>query len=198
MAETQTGKWSLRRLSRLTGLESRELSLPALFLLGAAVAVVHRYFDFNLGLPGHHGLELLTAVMFARLTSERPWVAVIVVTGTACGDVGLSPHIMHAFKNVPLYYLIGGVIDGGYYLLGRRSRFLPVAAALGAGAFVLKPLVLYILAAAVGINFGFMRHADWFPIVTYICFGAIGSICGALLARAWRGGEQKPGTDTSA
>lgn len=198
MAQTQTGKWSLKRLSRLTVPESRELSLPALFLLGMAVAVVHRYFDFNLGLPGHHGLELLTAVMFARLTSDRPWVAVMVITGTAVGEVGLSPHILNAFKNVPLYYLIGVVIDGGYYLLGRRARFLPVAAALGAGAFVLKPLCLYGVAAVSSLTFGFMRHADWFPVVTYLCFGGIGSICGALLARAWRGGQQKADPGPSA
>lgn len=187
MAQMQTGKWSLKRLSRLTAPESRELSLPALFLLGVAVAVVHRYFDFNLGLPGHHGLELLTAVMFARLTSDRPWVAVMVITGAAAGEVGLSPHILHAFKNVPLYYLIGVVIDGGYMLLGRRCRFLAVAAALGAGAFVLKPLILYGIAAVSSLSFGFMRQAGWFPIVTYISFGGIGSICGALLARAWEG-----------
>jgi len=197
MAQMQTGKWSLKRLSRLTGLESRELSPAALFLLGVAVAVVHRYFDFNLGLPGHHGLELLTAVMFARLTSERPWVAVIVITGTAAGTVGLSPHIVHAFKNVPLYYLIGGVIDGGYYLLGRRCRLLPVAAALGAAAFLTKPLILLGIAALVDTSFGFMRHVAWFPIVTYISFGAIGSIAGALLARDWRGRQEKPGAGVS-
>jgi len=129
--------------------------------------------------------------MFARLASDRPWVAVIVVTGTAAGSVGLSPHILHAFKNVPLYYLIGLVIDGGYMLLGRRAHFLPVAAALGAGAFVLKPLILYAIAAISSITFGFMRQADWFPIVTYLSFGGIGSICGALLARAWQGGHGK-------
>ena len=197
MAELQTGKWSLKRFLRHTDRKAAELPLPAMFLLGVTVAVVHRYFDFNLGLPGHHGLELLTAVMFARLTSDRPWVAVLVVTGTACGTVGLSPHILHSFKNVPLYYLIGLAIDGGYYLLGRRCRLLPVAAALGAGAFLLKPLVLFGVAAVLDTSFGFMRHAEWFPIVTYITFGAIGSICGALLARAWRGGQQKPDTDPS-
>lgn len=191
MAQTQTGKWSLKRLSRHTGLESRELSPAALVLLGVAVAVVHRFFDFGLGLPGHHGLELLTAVMFARLSSDRPWVAVLVITGTAAGTVGLSPHLMHAVKNVPLYYLIGVAIDGGYYLLGRRARLLPVAAMLGAAAFVTKPLLLFGLVAVAEASFGFMRHAAWFPLVTYLTFGALGSIAGALLARAWGGGQRK-------
>jgi hypothetical protein len=192
MAELQTGKWSLKRFSRLTGLESRELSLPALFLLGVAVAVVHRYFDFNLGLPGHHGLELLTALMFARLASDRPWVAVVVVAGTAGANLGLSPHILHSFKNVPLYFLIALMIDGAWRVLGERCRALPVAAAVGAVAFVAKPVLLLGAAALIGTSFGFMRHGAVFPIITYISFGTIGAICGALLARAWRGGQQKP------
>ena len=189
MAELQTGKWSLKRFSRLTGLESRELSLPALFLLGVAVAVVHHYFDFNLGLPGHHGLELLTALMFARLASDRPWVAVVVVAGTAGASLGLSPHILHSLKNVPLYFLIALIIDGAWRVLGERCHALPVAAAVGTVAFVVKPLILLGTAALIGTSFGFMRHGALFPIITYISFGAIGAICGALLSRVWRGGH---------
>jgi hypothetical protein len=192
MAEMQTGKWSLKRFSRLTDRKTAELSPPALFLLGVAVAVVHHYFDFNLGLPGHHGLELFTALMFARLTSDRPWVAVVVVAGTAGAALGLTPHILHGLKNAPLYFLIALIVDGAWRVLGERCRALPVAAAVGGVAFVLKPLLLLMTAALIDTSFGFMRHGTLFPIVTYISFGAIGSICGALLARAWRRGQQKP------
>lgn len=185
MAETQTGKWFPKRQSSLTGRESAELSVPVLLLLGVAVAAVHRFFDFGLGLPGHHGLELLTALMFARLASDRPWAAVFVAAGAAGGDLGLSAHLLHSLKNAPLYFLTGLIVDGGFLLLGRYSRLLPVAALLGGVAFLVKPLAMLGIAGIGDVVFGFMRHGVVFPLITHASFGVVGAVVGALLARAW-------------
>ena len=57
---------------------------------------------------------------------------------------------------------------------------------VGALAHVAKPLVLMLLATMVDIKFGFFRHGPVYPLVTYASFGAVGAVCGALLARAWR------------
>lgn len=192
MAESQTGKWSLKRLLKHTGLESAELPLPALFLLGVAVALVHVSFDYSLGMPGHHGLEFLTAVVFARLVSTQPLAAAMVAAGAASGDVAFAGHMLHSLKAVPLYFLTGLLVDGAWRILGDRCRALPLAALVGAAAYMAKPLSMLAVAGISGMVFGFMRHGAAFPLVTHAAFGAIGAICGALLARAWMGKHKKP------
>jgi len=191
MAEMQTGKWSLKRFLRLTDRSTAELPLPALFLLGVAVALVHVSFDYSLGLPGHHGLELLTALVFARLVSSQPLAAAMVAAGAASGDVAFAGHLLHSLKSVPLYFLSGLLVDGAWRLLGERCRTLPLAALVGAAAYMAKPLGMLAVAGIAGMTFGFMRHGAAYPIITHAAFGAVGAICGALLARAWRSGQQK-------
>lgn len=185
MTELQTGKWSTRSPSRHSGLEGELRGTAALLLLGFAVALLHSRLNYSLGLPGHHGLELYTALLFARLVTKRSWAAVTVATGLVVGDLSLAADFLHNLKHVPLYFLAGAIVDFAFMRLGPRCRFIPVAACIGALAHVSKPLIMTAVALATGAAFGFERHGPWLPIITHMAFGAIGAICGAILARAW-------------
>jgi len=184
MALTHIGRSSARKLSKLSGLDDRTLSVWALLLLGFAVSLLHTTLNYSLGLPGHHGLELMTAMLFARLVARKRWAASILALGTVGGDLVLAADFMHNLKHVPLYLLAGGLVDGSHALLRDRLRLLPFAGLVGGAVHLTKPVLMLAIAAITGAGFGFMRHGDLFPLVTHFAFGAIGAICGALLARA--------------
>ncbi|MGH8629407.1 MAG: hypothetical protein ACREU7_01405 [Burkholderiales bacterium] len=192
MAETLAGKWSTKRLSRLAGLDVAELSVWVLLLLGFLVAVLHSKLDYSLGLPGHHGLELMTALMFARLVSRERWACLIVATGTVGGDLVPASDLMHNLKHVPLYFLVGGLVDLLYRLLGERCHKPAYAALIGGAVHMTKPLIMTSIALATGAAFGVPRHGPIFPILTHFAFGAIGAVCGALLARAYLDARRVP------
>lgn len=184
MALTRIGRLSARKLSKLSGLDDRTLSVWALLLLGFAVSLLHTTLNYSLGLPGHHGLELMSAMLFARLIARERWAASVLALGTVGGDLVLATDLLHNLKHVPVYFLAGGLVDGSHRLLGERLRLLPIAALVGGTVHLTKPIVMLGAAAATGASFGFMRHGDLFPLVTHFSFGAVGAICGALLARA--------------
>ncbi|MBI2994079.1 MAG: hypothetical protein HYY48_07890 [Gammaproteobacteria bacterium] len=184
MALMRIGRLSARKLSKLSGLEDRTLSVPALLLLGFAVSLLHTKLNYSLGLPGHHGLELMTAMLFARLVARERWAASILALGTVAGDLTLATDFLHNLKHVPLYLLAGTLVDGSYALLGERCRLLPIAALIGGTVHLTKPVVMLAVAAISDASFGFMRHGDLFPLITHFAFGAVGAIGGALLARA--------------
>ena len=186
MAETQTGKFSIKKQLKLSDRESAEFPVAALPLLGLVVALLHSKLGYSLGLPGHHGLELMTALLFARLTSTQRWAGIILITGTIGGDLVLANDFLHNLKHAPLYFLSGFLVDVLYMVFGSQSRRLLIAAVIGALAHVSKPIVLFTLASFIDIKFGFFRHGMVFPLLTYPAFAIVGAICGALLARAWQ------------
>ena len=192
MAKTLTGKFWTSKPSRLFASDDAA-ALPAwaLPVLGLVVAVLHSPLGYSLGLPGHHGLELMTALLFARLASTRPWACLMLVSGTVAGDFVLSADVMNNVKNAPLYFMFGGLVDAAFRLWGDRCRRLVIAAAIGATVHLAKPLLLTSLAVAAGTSFGFMRHGAVFPVLTYASFGAVGAICGALLARSWHDARRR-------
>ncbi len=186
MALTLTGWFSTRIRSRPTGPDVvPALPVWALFALGFAVALLHTTFDYSLGLPGHHGFELMTALMFSRLVSPQRWACLMVASGTVGGDLLLATDLMHNLKHVPLYFVAGGGIDLLYRVLGEHCRRPGYAALAGGMLHVSKPLLMLLMAALADASFGFMRFGAVFPLVTHFAFGAIGAICGALLARGY-------------
>src|SRR5690606_31495266 len=102
------------RLSSLTGLDRGELPLWALPLTGAAAGLLHHAVDLSdtsLNLPGHHGLELMTALAFARMASTRRWAALCAVAGTIGTHLALTHDIVHGLKHVPTYALTAILVD---------------------------------------------------------------------------------------
>jgi hypothetical protein len=163
--------------------EAGELSPAALILIGVIAAVLHAKLRLGLGLPGHHGLEWMTALLFARCASGRDWAALIVGVGAAAGATALAADAGHLAKAVSVYLLTAGFVDLLYRAAPARTRGVALAALIGALVFAAKPAVQLLFAWIAGVEFGFMRHAPMFPILTHAAFGLVGGACGAILAR---------------
>lgn len=176
-----------KSLSRFIVNDAGELSLLSLLLLGAAVALVHDRLDFALGMPGHHGLEWMTVLLFARFTSRSTWVAIVVAMGAAGTDVGLAGNLMHTVHKIPLYFISAVMVDALYMALPRRWHTIPAGALLGLLAHCTRIIIMMLLAVA-GLRFGVFRNGFLFPLTAYAGFGLVGGACGALLAQAWRHG----------
>lgn|SRR5690606_9791159 len=188
MGGTVAGPSWTSRLSSLTGLDRGELPLWALPVTGAIAGLLHHGIDLSdtsLNLPGHHGLELMAALVFSRLASTRPWAALCAVTGTIGTDLALTSDFLHGLKHVPTYALTAVLVDAAFRLAGARGRGWWVPALIGGLAHVAKPLFFLGVALVTGMTFGFMRHGPVFPLVTHFSFGAVGAVCGAVLARGW-------------
>lgn len=182
-----TGEWSTKKsLRRFILSDEGELAVLPLLLLGAAVALVHDRLDFSMGMPGHHGLEWMTVLLFARFTSRRPWAALIVAAGTTATDLGLADSFLHAARNVPLYFIGAATVDLLYRAVPARWRGVTSGAAIGVAAHGTKILIMALLALS-GVEFGVFRNGFLFPLATYAGFGLVGGASGALLAQAWRG-----------
>ena len=183
--KTFTGRLSTSKsLSRFIVSDAGELSLVSLLLLGAAVALVHDRLDFALGMPGHHGLEWMTVLLFARFTSRRTWVAVIVAVGAAGTDLGLAGNLMHTAAKIPLYCASAAMVDVLYMALPRRWRNISAGALIGVLAHCTRIVIMALLAVA-GVKFGVFRNGLLFPLTAYAGFGLVGGACGTLLAQAW-------------
>lgn len=192
MASTVDGVRRAGKSSSLFIPESAELSAAALILLGVIAAVLHAKLRLGLGLPGHHGLEWMTALLFARCASDRTWAALIVGFGAATAEVVLTAEPGHLMKAVSVYLLTAALVDILYRTTPERLRGVVAAALIASLVYAGKPAVQLAIAALADIELGFMRHGAWFPILTHAAFGLVGGACGALLARGLPG-KRRPG-----
>lgn len=190
MASTANGVRQAGKPSSLFIPESAELSAAALILIGVVAAVLHAKLRLGLGLPGHHGLEWMTALLFARCASGRAWACLIVGIGAATAQVALTVEPGHLPKAVSVYLLTAALVDVLYRATPVRLRGVAAAALIAALVYGAKPAVQLAIAAIAGIEPGFMRHGTWFPILTHVAFGLVGGACGAILARGLPGSRR--------
>lgn len=169
---------------------SRPASGTAIGLLlllgaGAAAAILHESFRWPLRMPGHHGLEWLAILVFARVLSTRPWAAFALACGAAL--TALTPLGGHEGSVRPLTYLVQGFTLDLLYLLILRYR-LPLALSVLAGALThaLSPLLKSLMALGGAAGFDSLSKGLAFPLMTHAGFGATGAAVGLLLALAWR------------
>ena len=54
----------------------------------------------------------------------------------------------------------------------------------GGLAFIIKPVVMYLLFVLIGLKVGmFIKHPDYLPFMSHFLFGTIGAASGAILAK---------------
>ena len=165
---------------------SKPRQLMLLCALGIAGVVLHVTFHLPLKLPGHHGLEWMAILMFARCVSPLKWSASI--TAGSAAMVSTLPVWGFSEPLVPLFYLLPGVVlDIGY-------RFVPGARAsvlwLGVIAYACKPVSRYFIAALTDLHFGSLAGGLAVPLSTHLIFGVVGGLAGAT---AWKLMQKKRG-----
>ena len=158
--------------------------LLMLLLLGASVVVLEESFRFSLGLPGHHGLEAMALLAFARLSCGYRWSASIAAAAAATTAVAIGAG--HGVLMPVLYLLPGLALDVGAMLVPAWRRgvlWLPLFAAVGHAS---KPVVKWLALQATGMQFGSLANGLAWPLSTHLAFGFSGALVATLAWRQWR------------
>lgn len=191
--KTLTSKWRPSTASRHFAPEVVAAGTPAvrdtpmhrlaLVAVGVALAAFHQAFDLKLGLPGHFGLVWMGVVVAASQISLSTWAATLAACGYVGGSMAFAGLSMHALTHVPIYAGVGLLLDAARHIGATAFRRTWFAGLAGGVAFAAKPLVLFALAATVGLEVGSLRHGHAVPIITHFAFGLTGAVLGTL---AWR------------
>lgn len=163
----------------------------AAFLLAAGVLAValHAGVHWPLKLPGHHGLEWMALLMFARVLSAAPWAAVVAATSAAV--TSCVPWWGFHESTIGLSYLLSGVAVDVLWRLVRRRHAL-VLAIVAALAHATKPLWKLVATAGWGLHFGSIAGGAATAVLSHLMFGLAGGLAGALAGITLRGRLRRP------
>lgn len=189
MYDTNTGSSTRKSSNRYVLRADGSLTVLALVSLGVLGAIAHEYFRVGLNMPGHHGLEWMTLLLFGRMQSADRWAGLKVAFGAAATHVGygaLGPSAL-SVSAVVAYLLNGLFLD---LLFRYTPGGLPAVVkgiVLGGISFLAKPIFSTGTLVLLGVHYGGAeKFGYYFPIATHFVFGAIGGICGVALAAATR------------
>ena len=161
---------------------SRRAELAFLAGIGVMAVLLHISVDMALKLPGHHGLEWMALLMFARtLSTERH--AAMVAAASAAGMSLLPLTGMNPSAAIS-YVLAGFVVDALYRLVRRpNAGVLGVIAALGHAT---KPLWKLVATKGATVHFGSIANGLGITLAGHLLFGLVGGVAGALAGLALR------------
>lgn len=185
--QTVRGEWqpkiSLSSIDWASGAEWRRIAL--LLIAGVAATVLHARFHLPLKLPGHHGLEWMALLVFARCAAPYRWAAVIVAIGAATSSAVPIWGFKEPGMSYALVYLVQGLTLDLLYVGGMRARRCALPLALfAAAAYATKPLVHWLILQSVGGHYGSVANGLWYPVMSHLMFGFAGGLAGALLWKA--------------
>jgi hypothetical protein len=163
--------------------------LMLLLALGAGVVILEELFRFALKLPGHHGLEAMALLAFARLSCHYRWSASIAAVASAATAAALG--VGHGALTPVLYLLPGLFIDLGVMLVPAWRRgllWLPLFAAFGYAA---KPVVKWFAMQGIGLEFGSLLNGLAYPFSTHLVFGFTGALVAMVAWKNWPGQQSR-------
>jgi len=189
MYDTNIKFWKKKSSNQYVLESDGSLTLQALVALGIIAALAHQYFRLGINMPGHHGLEWMTLLLFGRMQSRYRWAGLMIATGAATTYVLYASVMPLTLSVKPVFaYLLNGLcVDLLFrYTPGKLPGFIK-GIILGGISFVAKPVFLLGTVMLFEFHFGsFTKHGYYYPVLTHFAFGAIGGICGMTLASATR------------
>ena len=195
MYNINTRFWKKRSLSQYVHEVDGSLTFYALFVLGIIAAVLHLHLRLRgLNIPGHHGLELMTILLFGRMLSKHQWAGLIVAAGAA------STFLLHAsylpmgqtVKPAVFFLLNAFILDNLFRIVSVKLPVIIRGMFLGGLGFIIKPVIYIPIAFYLEVSFGsIVKHGYFMPVLTHFMFGSIGAICGITLAGLMTGNSGK-------
>lgn len=185
MHTTNTRFWKKRSLSQYVLEDDRSLSLIVLFSLGVIAAFLHQHLRMGLDIPGHHGLEWMTLLLFGRMQSRHRWAALVIAGGAASTYMLQTTYmpLSHSFKPALIYLLNGVCVDVLFRWSHGNLPLLFKGMLLGGISYMAKPVVLIPIAILFDMSFGsFSKYGYLYPVLTHFMFGSTGAIAGIGLA----------------
>ena len=164
-------------------LSTFELILLALF--SALVVVAKIALRLPLQMPGHSGLFWMAIVIVAAGVVPKRGAASLVglTSGILAAFLGLGD--LGAVDTLLSYTVLGVGVDLALWLL-RNPEGMLVAILAGALGHLAKLGVKWALGAVTGAPVGFVALGMAWSVVTYVVFGALGGLLGALTLMALR------------
>jgi hypothetical protein len=162
------------------------LTLLALFVLGIIAALLHMHLRLRgLNIPGHHGLELMTILLFGRMQSQYRWAAVMIAIGAATTFLlhAISMPYGQTIKPAIFFMLNAFILDCLFNITSKKLPIIIKGMLLGGISFIIKPVIYIPIAIYLEVSFGSIsKHGFFIPVLTHFTFGTIGAICGISLA----------------
>ena len=186
MHTTNTRFWKKRSLNQYVLETDGSLSLFVLFSLGIIAAFLHQHLRMGLDIPGHHGLEWMTLLLFGRMQSRHRWAALVIAGGAATTYMLQTTYmpLAHSFKPAVIYLLNGVCLDVMFRWPHGNLPLVLKGMILGGISYMVKPVVLIPIAILFEMSFGsFSKYGYLYPVLTHFMFGSIGAIAGISLAR---------------
>ena len=176
------GLWQENRWLKCINLQN--LQFCNLILAGIAAVALHAQFHLPLRIPGHHGIEWMGILIFARCLSPLPGAASLVALSAAASS--LIPVWGFHENGAVLGYLLSGILVDFAYRYAWVRNHLAALAILGALAYVSKPLLQWGLALGFGVKYNSLSHGIANVLANHFMFGVIGALTGGLAARVTR------------
>ncbi|MBM4437106.1 MAG: hypothetical protein FJ029_07710 [Actinobacteria bacterium] len=178
-AQVITSATTSRRL-----IEAARLAALAL-VFGTCAALVRRYLDFHLGVPGHTGLAWIAVLTAGALTIRRRWAGTVIGVTTAL--MGAPVGLGHPFgDNLLLYGLAGLALDAVFAIPAVRRRGAVGAAAAGTAAHAAKFAVVTLNALTAVTVKNVVVVGLGIALVNHLLFGLMGGLAGAGIFYALR------------
>ena len=160
--------------------------LILLALLATLIVVAKIALRLPLQLPGHSGIFWMAIVIVAAGVVPRVGAASLVglTSGIIAAFLGLGD--FGALDTFLSYTMVGIGTDLALLLLGRNPENLVVAALAGMFGHMAKFMVKWAFGLASGAPLGFVALGLLRSLLSYIVFGALGGLLGALTLIALR------------
>lgn len=165
--------------------QNAKLTNTSLIIIGLIAGILRVHLRYPLNIPGHHGLEWMSLLLFGKLLSTNRQAATILSISAATGYILQSPlsSMQQNMTPVLVFLFSGWCIDFLINNFPNKEIKIWICALLGGMVFILKPILMYVPYILVEWKIGmFTKHPDYLPFVSHFLFGAAGSALGTFMA----------------
>ncbi|MFC2097983.1 hypothetical protein ACFLSI_06585, partial [Bacteroidota bacterium] len=135
-----------------------------LFLIGTLPIIIHAKFRYDLGIPGHHGLEYMALIMLGRTATDIRWASVFISLGIL--SMLFLPYI--GLKNpitAIVFVLPPFIVDIIYNSKKNWKNNILLLSVIGGIAYSILPVSKLLIMLTTGFPYkAFLRN----PVVPFI------------------------------
>jgi len=155
------------------------LEMILLVLLGVFAITLRMKLRIPVGIPGHHGLEVMALLMAGRYISRISVASSI--SALAAALFMFFPFMGIKDPFLPAIYIIMGIsLDLIYYAFKDYKKYLALFALMGGIAYMMIPVCRMLITAFTGYPYNSLIKGGFFyPMAMHFLFGMAGALFGA-------------------
>ncbi len=149
-----------------------------LFFIGILPIVFHFRSRYNLGIPGHHGMEFMAMIMIGRTVTRSRWASVMMTLGILTAlfipFLGIKNPVTAIVFIVPPF-----IVDLFYNYARNWKNKILLLALTGGIAYTALPIYKTILYLTTGFPYKPILLNPFYPFISHFVFGFAGALLGA-------------------